>query len=276
VAAFYKDKGIQKVNSTLHKLTRYTNPVDENTFPIIYPKLSKVGKRVDGEFRLASPFEHVCGGAAWARNDTCGNDGPTQYISFSNSGLFPEVAEDCTEPWDKGGRRVIIDVQSVYRQRGLVFDLSTRDEAFKWCYEGGCVKTAAGREICFQGARDVKPWSYKCARSTAGLYKHVDDPEWWTPTNREYLGKKCMLWATATKEVLVLPDPDQVVPKKSSGLAPLEVASDRDPVPDDRLCLDGLNDRCVSFDKEKKKVVCCSQPNSPTPCFVTSDTSHLC
>merc|ERR1712146_179189 len=96
---------------------------------------------------------------------------------------------------------------------GLVLDLSTADKAYKWCYEGGELRSLNGKIYRFQGARDIKPWQFKCASTAYQSFvkkrRAVATSAWWDePGSRDLIAYRCMKWATDTREVLVLPDPE--------------------------------------------------------------------
>jgi len=242
----------------LTRLTRYGKITDERTFPLVFARTQKMTVRVSGGLRIASPFEHVCGGARGSRDEAEGADGPTQYISFSNAGQFPEVAEDCNQPWDIGQRRIKTSEESILKQGGFVIDISTNETAYKWCYEGGEIKTKSGKVFKFQGARDIEPWPYKCAHRAMQIKikksKGVPTSDWWTTENRKLIAHSCKVWATRASEVLILPDPDRI--KKGDRKNAVTVSTDRDQ--GSRMCVGGFDDRCTTFDIETKETWCCS------------------
>jgi len=253
-------------------LTRYINAYDEEIFPYMEAKLHMMQERVDGSVRLHSPFEHVCGANAFEVNETMGYDGPSEFISFSNAGKFPEVASDCTSNFDQGQRRIQVSMSSVRKQGGIVIDVSDKDKAFKWCYYGGNVKIL-GKNYWLAGAKDIKAWPYKCAKSVyqTELKQSWGSPDesWWTKDNRWWVAEKCATWATFAHEVLVLPNPrivDNKPEKKRIIRNSLKVKNHREPVPQDKLCFFEPTDKCVSLNPEKKEVCCCSMECSTTPC----------
>jgi len=249
-------------------LSRYTKISDERSLPWIYGRTYALTARVDGDMRLASPFEHVCGGARQKRDIEKGEDGPTQFISFSNAGQFPDVAESCSQPWDVGQRRVWTSDEAVKENGGVVIDLSKYDEAYKWCYEGGCVDTISGEKVCFQGARDIAPWPYKCAHRAFQIFmlRHWGAPtnDWWNDETRKMVADSCAVWASRAREVLILPNPDSIKggwsSKKTAG-----VKVDTDRPPGKKNCVVGFDDRCVTFDASTREVCCCSDETCDDP-----------
>lgn len=251
--------GAKKPKGNLTYLTRYGNLFDDRSYPQVFSRLRKRSKRTDGITRFASPFEHVCGGARPDRDEKEGYDGPTQYISFSNAGDFEEVTADCQQPFDSGQRRVKVSAHSVEGNGGRVFDLSTKEAAWKWCWDGGCFKTEAGREICFKGAKEVKPWPFKCAQRAYQIqirkFHAVPNATWWEEDgSRKLVAESCVTWATRAREVLVLPNPELAL--KGSTDNGVTVETDRKPV--GRSCLLGLMDRCVDINVEENDITCCS------------------
>lgn len=253
-------KGSAKGGGGLHRLTRFLNEFEEASFrekQAISAKVNNLTERPSGEVRLATPFEHVCGGNAMSVNKGDGNDGPTQFISFSNAGGYPKVASDCKSPFDKGQRRIFADGADVKRQNGFTFDFSSDRGAWKWCYEGGCIKSKSGQQMCFKGAKTIAPWPYACAIRAYGLHagavltKSPGDG-WWTPENRKLIAQSCQIWATRVKEVLVLPNPDDAV----SGMFINYVAVKNDRKPAQELCTAGPHDRCVDFNFNAQSVEC--------------------
>lgn len=262
----------QKVKKYLHYLTRYISDDQENMYlkdKKLTAKYSMLTTRVDGEMRFASPFEAVCGGDQSELNESFGHDGPTQYLHFINAAQFPESgAKDCALYWDKGQRRVRTNSKSVQESGAFIFDLSLWDNAFKWCYHGGCLTSRSGRLICFQGAKNVKPWPYLCANSvyqTAMRNANVKVPaSWWTTATRKEFANKCATWATTTREVLVLPDPDSFYsPDHTGGII---VETDRPPIPRESQCYSSKYDKCTTINPKTQDVCCCSQKCSKVPC----------
>merc|ERR1712048_223743 len=103
-------------------------------------------------------------------NKSLGNDGVSNFISFSNAEDFPEVAIDCRQNWDKGQRRVRINIRmrhgtALRSERHQAIDMSTYEKAYRWCYQGGMLVTRSGKALRFHGSRTIKPWPYKCAKS---------------------------------------------------------------------------------------------------------------
>jgi len=233
-------------------LTRFGKITDEKTFPWVGARIAKLSQRADGIVRLASPFEHVCGGNRQQMDLSLGADGPSQYVSFAT------VAGDCVQPWDIGQRRVRVTVESVIKQKAHLFDLSNKESAFKWCYEGGCVRLSDGTEQCFSGAKDVQPWPLKCAQLIYTQKGNIGEiPEsWWTEDNRQAIANSCATWAVRAHEVLLLPDPISIAKKMTGNKVRVKVESDRDPALG--LCIAGLEDRCVSLDTDTGDISCCS------------------
>jgi len=260
-----KESTEQHVNSKLHTLVRLTRIEDEKSFPYLKPRLNSLTQRMGiGEPRLASPFEHICGGARPKVDSAAGNDGPTQFLSFSNAGQFPRVGQDCAQPWDIGQRRVAVSAESVKEQGGLVVDLSVDYQAWQWCYYGGCLTSSSGQEYCFKGAKDIEPWPYICA-TRAYRVQHPDSNisapnAWWNEETRKFIAQSCVVWATRAKEVLVMPNPDKLTADRFAKRFVVKVQSHRPPA--DRLCVGGFRDHCVSL----SPTVCCSEPESPRAC----------
>lgn len=215
-------KKFDKNTKRLHKLTRLLNQKDARTLPYLYPDLSEAHIRPsDKKRRINSPFEHICGGNA-KKASSCpegkkkcnGKDGPSNFISFSNAGEHPKVAKDCDQPWDKGQQRVWTSAEAVARRGGLVFDMSKKSEAEKWCIHGGCVKTAKGRELCFPGAMNVTAWPYICAQRAYHFTIKRDDVmppnAWWgSERNRQKNRRKLHGVGTASSRGVNLAKPRQ-------------------------------------------------------------------
>lgn len=225
-------------------------------FPDIEAKVTSRTTRVDGEYRLASPFEHICGGAATHRNESLGNDGPTQYISFSNAGSMPSVAKDCTSPFDKGQRRVKLSVESAKAQKSLIFDFSKQQSAWDWCFSGGAVKTAGGTILRFKGAKNIAPWPYACANRAwqldTGGSSGTAPNRWWTKQNRKKVARSCVTWASRAAEVLVLPSPDRTL--SNEGGNAIKIETERNPAKG--TCSNGLQDKCTRYDSASQTVTC--------------------
>lgn len=249
----------------LVKVTRFVH--EDDAFPFIKPKLVTIMKRVDGEKRLSTPFEHVCGGNQDFDREK-GNDGPSNFLSFSNAN-FAEVDADCGLFYDKGQMRVKIDVAK--SQAARFIDLSDKSKAFAWCYRGGNITTPQGNVISFKGVKDLKPWPYLCAKSVFQhqVKKKYPPPipdDWWSPLNRMRVAEKCASWAMMSREVLVLPDPDKVLQNDTHNGIKVEV----DRKKGKNICKSyPSTDKCVSFDRDSGKVCCCSDPScSSEPCPV--------
>merc|ERR1712187_409436 len=133
-------------------------------------------------------------------------------------------------------------------QGGVVVDMSSWYFAKDWCYEGGCVNTPSGEEICFLGAKDIEPWPYLCAQRAyhqkinGGKFGYSIPPDdWWTTANRKRIASSCATWAKRQREVLILPAFDTV--KDSYG--GISVETDRYPAK--KLCDNSFHDRFVSY-----------------------------
>jgi hypothetical protein len=244
-------------------LTRYIHLDAEEHLPWVRAKNRKLKWRVDGKKRLSNPFEHTCGGNQ-DYNESLGNDGLSNFISFSNAQEFPDVAEDCAQPWDKGQVRIRVDANKVKRNK--IIDLSTRERALRWCYEGGTLLTFEKRKLKFEGAKTIKPWPYKCAKSVYQTERQkswgAPPDEWWTPENRRKVAEKCAEWASLSKEVLVLPDPDKIL----KGIWRNAVVVETDRPRAKNLCITSTVDKCVSFNYMTNEVCCCSVPSCGVPC----------
>lgn len=241
-------------------MTRYLSISDEKAFPYASPKRKKLNKRADGKIRYATPFEHVCGGNSDMKNKSLGLDGPSQYMSFSNAGLFEhETRGNCVQNWDKGQRRVKVSRKDVTAQGAVVFDVSTDALAWKWCYEGAKV-VIEGKTYEFHGAKTIKPWPYKCAKSVWQKQKKQSTgspgKKWWTTKNRKEVGAKCAEWTAFAKEVLIL-----VKPGKK-----LKIKTDRKPAKKGKECTKSLVDKCIKFNVKTSTPCCCSNPKCGTPC----------
>lgn len=235
-------------------LIRYLSDEQERTFPLMWAKIQSVTKRVDGKMRLATPFEAVCGGDQLTLNLRSGADGPTQYDHFTNANVrYRSHNMECHEKWDKGQRRVWVHADVLQEHGALIFDMSTTATAYKWCYEGGCQYTKSGHKVCFQGAKDHKPWNYKCAHMAYGKMGAVPD-SWWTTENRKKIAKQCATWATNTAEVLILPNPDVLMTPNTH--AKFKVMNDRSPLPVANQCTNSITDHCLSFDTKQGIAKC--------------------
>jgi len=248
----------------LRWLTRYLNVQDEKTYPYLKPKLSHSIKRVDHLKRFAAPFEHICGGNSDKRDIDLGNDGPTEFISLMNAGK--ERQKDCSEFYDKGQRRIGLDPVKAYLDGAVVFDVSDEEKALTWCYYGGTITTKGGKNITFEGAKNVKPWPYKCAKSVWQTQMKQSfgkpDNKWWTYENRWAVGQKCAQWAGWSKEVLVLAEPDVIL--KRGKLKGLEIKTDRPPAK--RLCIAHNEDKCVTYNWTSHTTCCCHDKRCGEPC----------
>lgn len=211
-------------------------------------KCSLTSRASGGDERIASPFEHVCGGAASKINLDIGNDGPTQYISFSNAERFPQKDYNCKSPFDKGQRRIKVSAETVRADGGLAFDLSSYSSAFYWCYNGGCVNTQKGKRLCFEGAKKIRPWPYACARRAYAIdinsvENEAPPDEWWSFANRKKIADSCATWARRSREVLILPNPDRIF--EGYVFNSITVSTDREP---SRLqCEHDLTDYCTRW-----------------------------
>jgi len=245
------------------KLTRYLHEDDERGLPWVSAKARLMIDRVDGENRISHPFEHTCGGNQ-ERNFSLGHDGESNFISFSNAQHFPEAAADCVMNWDRGQMRVRVWAERIKKNKFI--DMSTYEKAYDWCYYGGTVYTHKKKKLYFKGARDVKPWPYKCAKSVyqtelAQSWGAPDD-SWWTEENRKAVAAKCAQWASLSKEVLLLPDPDKLLEKIKRNAIYVEIDRPKAKT----LCTASWVDKCVSFNTTANTVCCCSDECSDTPC----------
>lgn len=241
----------------LGKILRYLNKEDEEKYPNIEPKDMRISKHYDGLQRLKNPFEHVCGGNADYYNKSAGNDGPSNFISFSNPNFNREANKDCALYYDKGQRRAKY-LPSAGRGSSIVIDVSSYEKALSWCYHGGRAESRR-HEIQFHGAKDITPFPFLCATSAYQTHlrcRLCGQPpvSWWTPDNRKLIAHKCAEWAMTSMEVLVMPDPDRIMDGEHKNW--VEVETDRAPARNG--CFAHLKDKCVNYDWKSKTVCCCS------------------
>jgi len=151
-------------------------------------------------------------------------------------------------------------------KRNKVVDMSDYDKALEWCYNGGTVKTQRGKKLRFEGAKTIKPWPCKCAKSVYQTERKrsfgAPSESWWTPENRLKVAQKCAEWASSSHEVLMLPDPDKIW--KTVWKNAVRVETDR---PRARhLCIATVEDKCLAFDHATNRVTCCADPAAGVPC----------